>query len=228
MFTRNSRKILIGGAGIAIGAMALLLFLGLRSPSTAKPQAVPLSFHNPTDLIEFIQKRTPVPVYLPTTLPAVYAVNERKSTPDNPVYYSSLKAWAGAVQANRAGYRFSIDYAKNCEGANFCSAGFISASVIDETVLPLSEILQDPDQVQRTQDCQEFAPEDFQRRPKLETVTLTGGVEAVVVPYSCGASFGATQVIWDKDGYRYALGLKHGTRQDVVTLANSALQNGPQ
>jgi len=228
MFTRNSRKILMGGAGIALGAVALLLFLGLRAPGTAKPQAVPLSFHNPSDLIGFIQKRTPVPVYLPTSLPAAYAVNERKSTPDTPVYSSSLKAWAGGLQANRAGYRFSIDYSKDCDGANYCSAGFISASVSDETVLPLSEILQDPDQAQRTQECQKFAPEDFQRRPKLEAITLTGGVQAVVVPYSCGASFGATQVIWDRDGYRYALGLKHGTRQDAVTLANSALQNGPQ
>lgn len=213
-------------SALVVTFLGLLMLFGLRSPGAAESQAVPLSFHRQNEIVALVQQRTNVPLVLPTQIPAAYAPDLEKSTRDQTVYQDRLRAYA-EVQANDAGYWLTIDYVEDCGGARVCTAGFVSGSVIDDTVPPLDAILKDPDQARNSKICKQFAPQDYQRRPALERVTLQQGIQGIIVPYSCGANFGDTQVIWDVNEHRYTIGLKHGSKADLILIANSAIRNAP-
>lgn len=76
----------------------------------------------------------------------------------------------------------------------------------------------------------QFLVEDYQqglppvRSPQPPAlVTLQGGVRGWFLPYTCGASCGESQVIFDWQGHRYTVGIQEAEQQVVVDLANSAL-----
>lgn len=220
----RTRK-LIFSTGLAVVGIGLVLIVGLTRGS-AETRTVPFSIRNQASLVATIQQKTQVPTYFPTQIPVKYAQDLTQSSETKTAYLSNIQGYAGNAAVNEAGYELSIDYTPDCEGATACSIGFISGSAIDSSIISLPSILDDPDQAANTDICRQYAPSDFPQRPPLKLVTLAKGIKAVIVPYSCGASFGNTQVIWDHQAYRYTIGLKHAGLDDMVAVANSAIRQG--
>ena len=70
---------------------------------------------------------------------------------------------------------------------------------------------------------------DFQRgfppvrSPEMPAkVQLLGG-EGWFLPYTCAASCGESKVIFDRNGYRFTVGIQQADRQAVIDLANSSI-----
>ncbi|MFN6068408.1 MAG: hypothetical protein ACK45T_14795, partial [Pseudanabaena sp.] len=58
-----------------------------------------------------------------------------------------------------------------------------------------------------------------------ESVSLADGIQGYFVPWVCGASCNDAQVYWDKNGFRYAVGIKVGNKNNLIQMANSAISS---
>jgi hypothetical protein len=103
-------------------------------------------------------------------------------------------------------YELSLDYGVDCQGAGACHYGSMGGMRVDSEVpvgtssVPL--VLED-----------------------AQVVDLSHDITGYFVPAVCGASCGDAYMWWIYEGYQYMLGLKAGTYEDVVTLANAAILN---
>jgi hypothetical protein len=103
-------------------------------------------------------------------------------------------------------YELSLDYGVDCQGAGACHYGSMGGMRVDSEVpvgtssVPL--VLED-----------------------AQVVDLSHDITGYFVPAVCGASCGDAYMWWIYEGYQYMLGLKAGTYEDVVTLANAAIMN---
>ena len=59
--------------------------------------------------------------------------------------------------------------------------------------------------------------------PNAKAVALANGISGVFVEAKCGASCGDAVVYWKQGEIRYSVGLKAGSEQNVVRMANSAI-----
>jgi hypothetical protein len=56
-------------------------------------------------------------------------------------------------------------------------------------------------------------------------ITLARGIKGIFLPYNCGANCGTSKIVWEQSGYRYSIGIKSGRLKEVVSVANSAIEN---
>lgn len=56
-------------------------------------------------------------------------------------------------------------------------------------------------------------------------VELTQGIQGYLFPWFVGAYQTETQVFWQKDGYRYWVGTKGASKDEIIKMANSAINN---
>ncbi len=111
------------------------------------------------------------------------------------------------TRAEYGSYVISLDYGEDCHGAGACHYGSLAARKIDAgggaeaTILPILG-------------TSSFIP-----------LQLAHNIPGYFVESQCGANCSDAQISWIYDGTEYLLGLKAGSMEDVVALANAALEN---
>lgn len=102
------------------------------------------------------------------------------------------------------GYYLTLDYTPDCGGATACNMGNLTAE----------------------QDGYRYTESDLEAGDRLQTVPLANGVTGQFVNL-CGAYCSAI-LQWDMEGVLYTVYMKNGSMEDVVEIANSAIQAGPR
>lgn len=111
---------------------------------------------------------------------------------------------ANIVSADDSGYVIVLGATSDCEGQHVCSFGALIG-----TSRPFESI-------------------DFYSvsdRKDKQSVTLEHGIKGRYSPGFCGAYCGDNVIAWTEGRYRYVIGLKAGTRADLINAANSAIRN---
>lgn len=138
---------------------------------------------------------------IPVKLPSMVPLNAPAASGVNTI-------WA-RVRATPDEYMVSFDRAEDCTGVMECSFGSIQGTRLTGNEPPPEQIFEhavDPNN---------------QKGP----VTLANGIDGYFVPYEEGLYLPST-VMWEQNGVRYQAVLYMAAKEDVVAMANSAIQGG--
>jgi len=102
------------------------------------------------------------------------------------------------------GYYLTLDYTPDCNGATACTMGNLTGE----------------------QDGYRYTESDLEPGDRLETVPLANGNTGQFVNL-CGAYCSAI-LQWEMQDVLYTVYLKNGTLEEVVQMANSAIEAGPR
>lgn len=103
-------------------------------------------------------------------------------------------------------YELSLDYGADCYGAGACHYGSMAGmKVVSDVPVGTSNF--------------PFILDDAQ------LVDLAHGITGYFVPAVCGANCDDARLWWIYGGYEYMVGMKAGTYENVVVLANAAIMN---
>ncbi len=103
-------------------------------------------------------------------------------------------------------YEATLDYGADCMGAGACAYGSLMGR------LSTAGVPQGTENV----------PYDYSAAQK---VILTRGVQGYFIESQCGASCSDAQVFFVYDGFEYMLGVKAGVKENMIALANAAIEN---
>lgn len=147
-----------------------------------------------------------IPVHLPTYIPSE-GVNRKGLA-------------ATLVIKTNSAYQIAIG-TPGCKGEYYCRYATVSGEKITPYTPSIesefSYMVNDPN----------YRP--TRRSPdKMGSITLAGGVRGYFVPWVLGANLSDAKVIWNEGSYRYLVGVKGGSFQGVVRMANSAIQGKNQ
>lgn len=116
------------------------------------------------------------------------------------------------------GYAITIGYSPDCNGGFACRFGTITVEKIVPSMPSIAQLaadtrdyLKQPDLPARSQDV-------------MGSVTLANGIKAYFIPWTAGANCSDANVLWEQQGYRYTVGLKCATKQNVVDMAGSMVK----
>jgi hypothetical protein len=126
--------------------------------------------------------------------------------PEFPVEESLPEVVPFLVTTDDGEYEFSLDYGVDCYGAGACHYGSMAASSVDGDFPTGTSTIP-------------FILED------AVIVDLVKGITGYFVPAVCGANCDDARLWWIHDGIQYMLGLKAGLIEEVVALANAAINN---
>lgn len=161
--------------------------------------------------------RTEVPIILPT-----------KTVSSNSQPVREFHPYVGQASVSKSSYDISLDFTPDCQGAGACYFGTISGEKITPSL---------PSFLQMIKEYESWINGDFkpsaiaEGRPKAIApgkpgyITLARGIKGVFLPYTCGANCGTAKIAWEQSGYRYSVGIKSGSFKEVVSMANSAIEN---
>jgi hypothetical protein len=158
-----------------------------------------------------VEAASSIPVLLPTSIPEV-VLREPASGQDEPFYPS-------IARADRGGYDINLDAIDQCYGAGYCNFGVLGAIRLTADTPTVDEeysFYLDP----------EYQPMMRSEEP-ITTVTLSGGLTGIFIPWVCGANCNAAKVFWEEQGIRYFVGIRSGRMRDVVAIANAMIENQP-
>jgi len=133
--------------------------------------------------------------YVPPILPAEFPVEAGLPT-IYPYIYSS----------DTGLYEATLDYGDDCFGAGACSFGSMMARK-NEFGVPQGT---------------ENNPYDFGTARK---VILAKGIQGYFIESQCGASCSDALIFWLYDGNEYMFGVKAASKENVIALANAAIEN---
>jgi hypothetical protein len=175
-------------------------------------------------ILATLQEQTQVPIILPSQLPQTnYTILPGDIEPNASVDDSTPAFYPHLLEATPSRYVISLDAAAECQGSGACDQGVIKGEKItartpeiSRDFIELTALYQNPEQ-------QNYSPIKSPQAPSR--VQLSGGITGYFVGYTCGANCGNSKVYWDYQGYRYMVGLEMGSKQAVVNLANSAIEN---
>ena len=103
-------------------------------------------------------------------------------------------------------FELSLDYGEDCRGAGACHYGSMLGK--------------------KTKFDVPFGSENMPVNTYIaEMVILDKGIQGYFVESQCGASCSDAQVFWVYDGFEYMFGIKAGLKEDVIALANAAIEN---
>ncbi len=128
------------------------------------------------------------------------------------------KVYANLLDVTPTTYVVILGATEECQGGNACRLGSISGSKNDRNT-PRGENLL------KLIKSKYNASSNRRSKEKPEVVTLAKGIKGYFDPWTCGASCGDADIIWDENGYRYTVGSKIGTKSSLVKMANSAIAN---
>lgn len=126
-----------------------------------------------------------------------------------------LQVYLDSGKPSANGYDISIGYRKGCDFANSCRIGSVEARRLSERSPSLDKAHPpepDVNGVVRHRSDEEAG-----------SVSLAGSIQGYFVPWVCGASCNDAQVYWDENGFRYAVGIKVGNKNNLIQMANSAI-----
>jgi hypothetical protein len=205
---------------LAVGCHRVLADTNPPIPSTLSGVKTVLSAFQP--IAQLLQHQTIVPIVLPTIIPneALIPVNGINQSYINvPVASdgSFENIYASISQVDRTHYEISLDATADCQGADQCSFGVVSA----QALTPQTPSVQSEYAFESEPD---FHP--MERSPEqMGEVALTHGIKGYFVPFVCGASCDTSKVVWDQNGYRYEVGIRYASKATMVQMANSAIEN---
>ena len=119
-------------------------------------------------------------------------------------------------QSTDDAYKITIAQS-NCGDATACIYASMGGSKPTENTPSLEEKLE-----QRLSPDLEFSEEAPFPPGKVE---LTKGIQGYLFPWFVGAYQTETQVFWQKDGYRYWVGTKGASKDEIIKMANSAIND---
>jgi hypothetical protein len=118
--------------------------------------------------------------------------------------YLPGRLYATMVQAHNGYYEIEIGYTCGCTG-NACEFGAAYGQRLPS-----------------------HAMEDEGVSDSGQAVTLMHGRHGTFHAFTCGASCGESTVTWLEGKYRYAIGVKAGSKAQTVKIANSAIMAAPK
>jgi hypothetical protein len=126
--------------------------------------------------------------------------------PEFPVSEGLPEVAAFMLTTDEGEYELSLDYGADCYGAGACHYGSMAGmKVVSDVPVGTSNF--------------PFILDDAQ------LVDLAHGITGYFVPAVCGANCDDARLWWIYGDYEYMVGLKAGTYEDVVILANAAIMN---
>ena len=150
-----------------------------------------------------------VPVVLPAKLPRINSLDS---------VYPYVK------NSDAEKYNISLDVSEDCRGVSNCSVGFIRGKISSSRSLQ--------EEFGRPQDPL-FKP-SHQSPNSEQELQLKDGIIGHYFPYMCGASCNTSKIVWERDQYRYVVGIKGGILSPsdeipyLVSLADEAITNSSQ
>lgn len=112
--------------------------------------------------------------------------------------------YAIVKSADDEGYVVILGATPDCEGQHQCSFGTLIG-----TTRPLEQI-------------DEYSLNDSRGEP----VRLIRGLKGYFFASDCGSYCSDAKIVWTEGKYRYVIGLKAAEKREMVTAANSAIENG--
>jgi hypothetical protein len=110
------------------------------------------------------------------------------------------------ITVENGDYDISLDYGPECLGAGACHYGSLSGKKV-------------------TSNQPESTLNFVYEADRAQKVTLAKDIEGYFVEGQCGASCDDSKLFWVYKGFQFMIGLKGGTQQDLVDLANAAINN---
>jgi len=119
-----------------------------------------------------------------------------------PYFDKANPIYAVLRSANRSSYDVLLANAIPCEGANWCLYGSVRGAdaPFDHTFNDLS--------------------------PKARSVRLHHGITARFIESECATYCTQAYIEWSEKGFYYSIGLKAGTLDQLIKIANSAIDAG--
>lgn len=181
---------------------AYLLLVSYADIAQSSPRIHPVF----QSILPALERKTLVPIVLPTYIPS--------ETSDG-----TSKLYANVTSLTQKGYTIILGYTSDCEGGNACRFETISGVALTPITPPL------------TAESEDFNDRDPRYKPMVRSaekpgfITLALGVTGYFVPYTCGAFCSDAKLFWERNGYRYMLGVKAANSKVLVDMANSAIIN---
>lgn len=138
--------------------------------------------------------------------------------PDVVVPRTENQLYPEIFDARQQAYELAYGNVPNCSNAGFCREGWIQGYQVGidgyktETIAAL---------IEERENHLETATRKSD--DSIEALTLIDGTEAVVLPWIGYTHPGPTEVIFEKDGYRYVFAVVMADNDYVIALTNSAL-----
>ena len=155
-----------------------------------------------------------------TLIPEVAAVSSVPVLAPSDISGRETQFFPQVITATEDGYELAYGRVEDCNNAGACREGWMQGFKLghpDFKTESISELVEErrshlPTATRRSED-------------DIESVTLVDGTEAVVLPWIGYAHPGATEVLFEKDGYQYVFAVVMASNDYVVALANSAVAN---
>ena len=170
-----------------------------NSDATAKQtlttKAAPNLQPNPIfDEILFDLKRK---TRVPLRLPAYWPFSER--TPDDQLKkdQGEENLYATIVDASDRHYVIQMAFGRDCQGQHVCRDGGLTGSNVFH--------------------------DDYPERPKVK-VKLRGDIAGMFGAAECGVYCDESVLYWTEYGYHYSVSGKAATKEDLIKIANSAIE----
>jgi len=189
---------------VLLAASIFLLLPGMEAHAVPATPSVPVR-QIPIDykLVAPQLRQSGIPLHLPKVV--VYPLPAE-------VNRASYVA-KGGISLDSPGYSLQIGH-RDCNGANSCTIARASATAILSGMGSIES--EYPPLAPEVSATVQVSPEPNQ------WVQLPNGQPAYFVGWVLGASMGYSQLVWDENGYRYAIELKGGEKAWLLRMAKSA------
>ncbi len=210
---------------IKIFFITFLLFNSFLSPVDAevKSSVIIPEFQS---IIREIKQRNQVPVLLPTWIPVtLFTKPQPPSEQPEPLNGGKIETFFPELSEINSN-KYVISFYKFAEcigrtGSSGCQFGYVSGEKLT------SDLPQVPEDysfyVEFYKEPQKPGKSPILSPESPSKVRLIGDIEGWFIPYVCGANCTSSQVIWDLNGYRYTVAIEQASKQALIKMANSAL-----
>lgn len=173
----------------------------IESPRIASRVVLP-EFKNSAVRLE---NETVVPLLLPAEIPEPKFLPKVIAAPEGS---SELKFYSNIIILSPTEYDLSIDITPDCQGRPNCNYGHIAGKKNNSEIPVSTKIFQ-------------FDPQ------KVESISLATGVKGFYLPAPDDPkAVRGAQIIWlDGKGNQYAVSLKRASKEDIVAMAESMINN---
>jgi len=171
-----------------------------------------------------LAKQTQVPILIPAKLPRSWVEDAVDSIAytfirEKPFYgNSSLSFTRYQGEQGKQGYSIGLIRYLNDRLAYYqAKVGFIAGKVITQNTPTLETMAKE----------ESVWEKNFLFHSTIQTVVLADGIRAYYFPPACFANCNSAygRVIWEQNGYQYAVGIMMGRLKEVVETANSMIEN---
>lgn len=174
-------------------------------------------------ILHDLQNKTAVPVQLPTFVPTDALITDPDSRKTEPYIavpiqngrFKSIYAYPTVTRSDRYTIALQALPSPGCRGASNCSFGDLTGERLTKQTPSLREQFK----TESAAGLVYISPESF------STVELSNQIKGIFVPYRCYANCGTSRIAWDSNGNRHSVGIRYGSKQTMIRMANSQIEN---